>query len=280
MRKASFLLWLVLFTTTKCRALDFENEELSWRQQEQQSVPPAVADATATAAAADSVINDYTTNDLTVPPGVTVPPDAGAVLDNIASSAPDVLNPTDVVSAWNQGSLEDQQGAEKELQGLANQYNLTNLDTGEFSLPDTYQAIDTDGRPNCGVAINATREVCDRLISGVGGGVPSSDGTTYTNATASGGSGICDCYSFCGESLSACYDFGAPTPLFDCNISDMIVGCQENFTARNYTALASAPNPCPLGHMCSRDSMQSCEIIRAIPLVAKLGDIHAGMYCP
>ena len=112
----------------------------------------------------------------------------------------------------------------------------------------------------CGIALNATRQVCDSLIA-----------TQATNNS-------CDCFHFCGGQQAGCYGFGDTPDLFECEIQDVVLGCQVNFTEFNNSV--PAVEPCPPAFMCSRDSMQTSDTIRLIPIVAKLGDVHAGMYCP
>lgn len=131
---------------------------------------------------------------------------------------------------------------------------------GDFYIPASYEATDDAGQPNCGLAMNASSTRCNRLIA------------KSRNLT-------CDCYNFCGGKLSGCYKYGeSPSTLGDCEFQDRVLGCRVNFTPPVYNQ--TGPEPCPEGFMCNRDSEQLCDAIRAIPLAAGLGDVHAGLFCP
>jgi hypothetical protein len=130
---------------------------------------------------------------------------------------------------------------------------------GDFYIPASYEATDDLGQPNCGISMNASRTGCNRLIA------------KSRNLT-------CECYNFCNGELAECYKFGETPKTLPCEIQESVLGCRVNFTPPVYQE--TGPQPCPKGFMCSRDSEQLCEVIRAIPLRVGLGDVHAGMYCP
>lgn len=112
----------------------------------------------------------------------------------------------------------------------------------------------------CGISVNATPQVCTQRI-------------------AESGRTDCDCYNFCEGDLVGCYAFGDDVPSINCPIQDIVVGCQGNY-AGTLLPVGGQDEPCPPGYMCSKYEQQSCDVIREIPIVLGLGDVHAGLYCP
>lgn len=121
--------------------------------------------------------------------------------------------------------------------------------------------ISTSNLRSCGVTFNATAAGCSRRIE-------------------QSGRSDCDCYSFCGNTLAACYSFGDEVPAFSCPVPEVMVGCQEDMQEPEVDLAPGIGAPCPPGYICSKYEQQSCELVRQIPIWLGLGDVHAGMYCP
>ncbi|CAB9497095.1 Putative white-brown complex homolog protein 30 [Seminavis robusta] len=135
---------------------------------------------------------------------------------------------------------------------------------------------------NCTFSFNASADNCDALIAAYKGlldSATSNNGTTFVDGDSSSS---CGCYSFCRGQNVACYDKGDFPPEFQCNVYDVVAGCQVGVVAKTspLSPAEEADKPCPEGYMCSQDKERSCEEIRQIPIDLGLGDVHAGLYCP
>ena len=119
----------------------------------------------------------------------------------------------------------------------------------------------------CMFAFNATQENCEALIENY--------------ETNNPGAPECDCYNFCQGEIAGCFAEGETPPLFQCDIYDVVAGCQKGEDKKSpLSPKGNASVPCPKGHMCSQDKERSCEEIRDIPIKLGLGDVMAGIYCP
>ncbi|CAB9510243.1 Putative white-brown complex homolog protein 30 [Seminavis robusta] len=161
------------------------------------------------------------------------------------------INDTDYYLQQGEAALAEQRGEDE----LTEEELLEIL--GNITFPSRETAAET-----CGIAVNANREVCNALIAPVTGVTP-----------------FCECYDFCGGQLERCYPRGGVTNGFGCpEGKEVVVGCFVNYTKPAF--LDTEPDPCPIGHICSRDDQTNCDALRNITIALQLGDIHAGIYCP